>query len=458
MLRKMRNGNGSTRSILSCFPGMALALGLAGCQAVPTSTGTTEQAGPQKTGFHFSLSTDGLPKDGKWKSAPLLTDLNHDGLPDIAAHLRLGHGPHAWLGNGKGAWRESSKGLEISQTSCGGGISTDDINRDGHPDLAVADHCQGGFVFLGDGQGNWKNVATAINSSVAREEAKKKSDINVFLGMEDLDLGDVNEDGYSDIVATGSDEGGFTVYFGDGSGRTWTESKYNKADGLPSAEDADAEDGRQGGWAQDLMLTDINGDRHLDVVASYFSGPRVWLGDGKGRWEAAWRGLPHTFVGGIYQRLSIADLNGDGRLDLCVANAVNGVEMFLQKPDGSWQTTPDPFPDMKGGARSVAIGDINGDRHPDLVVGGILTQEPTATRGLFVLLGDGQGHWKEVQDIGLPTSGLGEVYGIALGDVNGDGRLDIVATTDDTAAMEAGTGSNTRRPKLSGVQVWINQR
>jgi hypothetical protein len=363
------------------------------------------------------------------------------------------------LGDGKGTWKESSKGLEMPQTSCGGGIAAGDVNRDGHIDLAVADHCQGVFVFLGDGQGGWKKVTEALNPSAALEEAKK-GDMNVFMGAEDLDLGDVNKDGFLDIVATGSDRGGFTVYLGDGSGRTWTESKDNNADGLPSAGDPDAEDGHQGGWAQDLLLKDINGDGHLDVVASYFGGPRVWLGEGKAKWRPASEGLPHPLLGGIYQRLAVADLDADGRLDLVVANEINGVQLFLQQPNGSWRTTPDPFPDLQGGARSVAVGDLNGDSHLDIVVGGTLAQEPTATRGLFVLLGDGKGNWKEAKEIGLPTSGLGEVYGIALDDLDGDGRVDILTTTNDDKAPAAqpGVAKGPNQPSLAGILVWLNRK
>lgn len=449
----------SRRALLSCLAAMVMTSGLAEAQPVPAPVAAETPASSPETALRFELGRGDLPNSGKWKSQPLLTDLNHDKLLDIAIHRRLGQGAHVWLGDGKGAWKESSRGLEMPQTSCGGGIATGDVNRDGHLDLAVADHCQGVFVFLGDGLGGWKKVTEAFNPAAALEEAKK-GDVNVFRGAEDLDLGDVNEDGFLDIVATGSDRGGFTVYLGDGSGQSWTESSNNNADGLPSVGDPEVEDGQQGGWAQDLLLKDINGDGHLDVVASYFAGPRVWLGDGKAQWRSASEGLPHPIMGGIYQRLAVADLDADGRLDLVVANEINGVQMFLQQPNGSWRMTPDPLPALQGGAQAVAVGDLNGDGYLDLVVGGTLGQEPTATRGLFVLLGDGKGNWKEAKEIGLPTLGLSEVYGIALGDVDGNGRVDVVvATNDDRAPLarpEAAKGPT--QPILAGIQVWLNRK
>jgi hypothetical protein len=84
------------------------------------------------------------------------SDVNKDGFLDLAAMPRLENGPRVWLGNGKGQWADSSSGLfRRHPSSCGGGLSFDDINRDGHLDMAAADHCQGLFVYLGDGAGRW---------------------------------------------------------------------------------------------------------------------------------------------------------------------------------------------------------------------------------------------------------------------------------------------------------------
>jgi VCBS repeat protein len=143
------------------------------------------------------------------------------------------------------------------------------------------------------------------------------------------------------------------VYFGDGSGKNWQEAK--EADGLPSAEDPEPGDAKQAGWANELLLHDINGDRHLDVVASYYNGPRVWCGDGKGHWQAHSNGLPRTLYGGLFRRIAVADINRDGRMDLATTHVVNGPQVFLQNADGSWQGAIDVLPAMKGGAEGRAI-------------------------------------------------------------------------------------------------------
>ena len=81
-------------------------------------------------------------------------------------------------------------------------------------------------------------------------------------------------------------------------------------------------------------------------------------------------GSPTPTAGGLFRGVDVGDINGDGRLDLVMANDVNGPEVFLQQADGTWMITPDRFPAMNGGAVTVALADINRDGHPDLIVAG----------------------------------------------------------------------------------------
>lgn len=435
---------------------MILLTGVSACYRGHT-THTDESGKDKEAPFQFEMGATGLPHGGKWKSVPVVVDLNHDGHPDIAAHVRMGTGPRVFLGDDAGHWRESSDGLQMGQTSCGGGIAARDVNADGHIDLLVADHCHGLYVWLGDGAGHWQPTVMGLNSGAAVAESKKQIDINVFMGTEDLGVGDVDEDGNQDVVVTGSDRGGFTVYLGDGSGRNWRQSPADSDDGLPGSVDPDFEDGQQGGWAQDMTLTDIDGDGHLDVVASYFAGPRVWRGTGQARWVGASRGLPHPLLGGIYQRFSIADINADQRLDLVVANDVNGVETFLQTQKGTWAGQADPFPELSGGAHAVGVADVDGDGRPELLVAGTLSQSAQASRGLFVLRQDQNGHWQRMTAVGLPESGIREIYGITPADLNADGRIDLVITTDDSLPHQDATPGALPATANRGLLVWMNR-
>lgn len=383
----------------------------------------------------WQLAANGLAQDGMWKSTPVFADVNQDGSPDLAALPRLGQGARVWLGDRAGTWREASAGLTLPM-SCGGGVAFGDLNKDGRLDLVVADHCAGVFVYLGDGHGHWKATTAGLNPGSARQPVgHTDEENNRFTGAEDVAVGDVNEDGFADLVVASRRDGGITVYLGDGSGKVWKEAV---SDGLPKS-----------GFATKLLLRDIDGDGHLDIVAAYEAGPRVWRGDGMGHWQSYSDGLPTHGPGGFYRGLALGDVNEDGRLDLVVANRRDGPELYLQTEAGGWHLAPPPLPSMKGGALSVALGDLDRDGHLDMVVGG--RHSLKTQYGLFVVRGDGKGGWSELQNTNLPGDGLTFIWGIALDDVNGDGLLDIAVTT--------GTAPVERQPEesLPRMQVWLNR-
>lgn len=420
----------------------------------------TAQAAP----IRFRLAADGLPMDGLWKSAPAIADVNKDGFLDLAVHPRLGKGARVFLGNGQGMWRDSSQGLAMFR-SCGGGLQFGDVNNDGNLDLVVADHCEGVFVYLGDGKGNWRAVTEGLTSEFSSSAKAKERDPEAFKGAEAVAIGDVNGDGFMDLVVSSSDQGGLTVYLGDGTGKNWTEVKDS---GLPNGYKADPLDVYYGGWAVDLQLVHIKGDGCLDLVASYYTGPRVWWGDCKGHFEDHSKGLVKSTLGGIYGKIAVGDINNDGRPDIVIANNINGAEAYLQNADGTWQGPIDVMPELKGGATAVALADLDGDGNLDVVIGGALSAEPNYEwdpHGLFVRWGDGKGGFSDRRATNLPSVGLEVIWGIKVVDVNGDGRPDIVVTTGGA------TGKVSRRPGLPPganevtqkslpiphVQVWFNE-
>ncbi len=430
--------------------GLLVLSGLAACTGKPATVHTDASAG-QSERLRFVLAASGLPQAGRWKSTPVFTDVNADGLIDLAGYPRLGDGAQVWLGDGAGGWTDASQGLRRASdgSTCGGGLDFGDIDRDGHLDMAVGDHCTGTFTYLGDGRGHWRVTTTELNPEIFHTD-QVASGASPFGGTEQLAVGDVNEDGFLDLVTAGSDRGGFSVYLGDGSGTTWTETRK---DGLPSHDDPEVIDPEQGGWATKFLLRDIDDDGHLDVVASYYRGPRVWKGDGKGGWRPASTGLPTPSIGGIFWGITVGDTNEDGRLDLLVANEVNGPELFLQNANGSWQRTPDVAPTLLGGARAIALADLDADGHLDMVFAGRLKRIKNAPYGVFVLRGNGRGQWTQTDAPELPTDGLGTVWGIAVADVNRDGRPDLAINTQPMRGVNPDKGDH--RP-LPYVQVWLN--
>ncbi len=119
--------------------------------------------------------------------------------------------------------------------------------------------------------------------------------------------------------------------------------------------------------------------------------------------------------------VAVGDINGDGRPDLAVANNDNPgtVSTLLGNGDGTFQTKVDQAPGFF--AVSVALADLSGDGHLDLVVG--------YSGMVSVLLGDGHGSFGSRTDYSIS----GVPYGLAIRDLNGDGKLDVVATNDSAS-------------------------
>ena len=181
-----------------------------------------------------------------------------------------------------------------------------------------------------------------------------------------------------------------------------------------------------------LALADVNGDGRLDVVGA--AGGRVFatLNDGSGRdWAPA-----HTYsdptaqaAGGLSLQVAVGDITGDGKLDIVAAGY--GTVCVYQNLGGGTFGTAQTYA-AGGSATSVALGDFNGDGKLDVV-----TANTNGT--VSVLAGQGNGTFGAVQNhaIGGPASS------VALGDFNHDGKIDIVTTggTEMDVLLNTGSGA-----------------
>ena len=417
---------------------------IAGCSQLSgkTDVGETPAAAvaASASGLRYVAASEGLPTANIWKSQITFGDINADGKADLAAVSRLADGPWAWIGNGSGAWTPAGEGLPREQF-CGGGVDFADINKDGHMDLAIADHCKGVFAFLGDGTGNWRGASSGLPS----------------IGCEDVALGDFDNDGCVDLVSVAAQEEGVRAFRGGCDG-TWKES----SEGL-SIE----------AWGNGVAMADFNRDGNLDVAAAYSAGPRVWLGDGKGGWTEASVGLPAPDIHGLYWGIAVGDLNGDGRPDLVSGSQMppqpngcgapgapvcvgGGIEAFLQKDDGTWEHSNNGLLPMN--TLGVTIGDLNNDGHADIVaVGKGALDQIGGVYGIFPYLGDGAGNWTLARDTGLPQTGEMRTWGVAVGDIDKDGVLDIAVAFGDVVhpTWRSGKGGTTpQRGHFGSMQVW----
>lgn len=245
--------------------------------------------------------------------------------------------------------------------------------------------------------------------------------------------GDINRDGNPDFVANGNQIalGDVTIWLGDGRGGY-----------LPPPSPIPAAISVGVGRSDRVALADVNGDGKLDLVAttSGSSGQySVELGDGNGRFTNATTAYgSSTGLSG----LAVGDVNEDGKADFIAAGG-NVVLVRLGTSTGGITAGPDvPVPNAAG----TALADVNGDQHLDILVLSVNT--------LLVRLGDGTGRFT-VAPGGATPVGAGP-NGIATGDVNEDGAVDVLTTnaTANTVSVRLGNGQGGfRAPTTPDISV-----
>jgi hypothetical protein len=269
--------------------------------------------------------------------------------------------------------------------------ATGDFNGDGKTDLAVANlYADQVAILLGNGDGSFQSAV-----------AYPTGNTSIFLAVANLAVVDFNGDGNADL-AIGT-TGGVAVMLGNGDGTFRTAVIYasDGSEGGPSAE------------ARMIAAGDFNSRGTPDLAVANSTGDySILLGNGDGTLSA-----PMTSAYGIGPNyIAVGDLNGDGKPDLAIVNInppanTNSLDILLGNGDGTFRTATTYLPYEP---LSVAIGDLNGDGIPDLAVAGVT--------GVRVYLGNGDGTFQ------TPTTyeSVDSAGKIALADVNGDGRLDIV--------------------------------
>ncbi|CAF3884838.1 unnamed protein product [Rotaria sp. Silwood1] len=327
----------------------------------------------------------------------VVTDFNHDNQLDIAITYLRNDKVVIFSGHGNGDF-ELVRTYSVGTGSHPYGLAVADFNNDKKLEIVVT---------------LWGNGYVAILTEYYA--AKFAEQIMYPMGLApqpySVAVGDFNRDNQSDIVVANSGTDTIDVRINLGNNTFATYIMSSTYTGL---------------YPRYVNVADIDNDDNLDIVTVYSQSDSVSvnLGYGNGSFKAAT--IYSTGAAGSHPcSIVFGDLNNDSRLDLIIANeGTDNIAVLL----GYNYTTFHKQKTYKAvgsfGPRQVVVGDFNNDSYPDVAVVFYTTYQ------LGIFLGDGNGSFNVVL---IYSTTIGSTpYALTVGDINKDGRLDVIVANMGT--------------------------
>ena len=363
-----------------------------------------------------------------------IADFDGDGWSDLA----VGYGDRIsasgiaiLLGSASGDFRIVTD--ESVFASFGVSFAVGDLDADGIPDLAIVGRSDASFsieVLAGDGHGGFGSSRLLDDGYFAQSVV----------------IGDINRDGWPDVVGTSASPPTMRVWYGHANGALTagpvvpisgqTDSMLVAdldQDGLPDVALAAQYENTISVLHQDIsgsfaiargfdafsslveqvVTADVNGDGRPDLVYQGDHGITCVLGDGSGGFASPQVSASHTWGG-----VAVADLDLDGFPDVVTTYTAGGITVLKGQGNGTFG----PAIDLRAGfswTRDLVVADLDGNGWPDLVANVGSTSE------VAVFLGTGQGAFAPP----VRCSSGGGSTSLVIGDLDGDGALDLAMTS-----------------------------
>ncbi|MCB9898659.1 MAG: VCBS repeat-containing protein [Planctomycetes bacterium] len=390
-----------------------------------------------------------LPAEGRlafegsgWRSGNASSshaaDLNHDGYPDL---IVAGTTLRTALNNGHAVFRPVAVVPDLLLVQA---IATGDMDGDGNVDVVIGGASGGGHVgvLLGDGAGELVEASSVVvpgTSSLALADLDLDGFLDVVAGHDatgfafhtlhgagdgslaapvtwstigffaGVDVGDWDQDGDVDVL--GGSSTSLRVFLNDGTGA------FSNGPSTPLFDKAGV----------DVALTDVGGDGFLDTLNTYATSSGDWVIVRKT--SAGGFGAPASKVVTAAGHLGVEHDPEDG-----FADVVTGAGFSLTRLNNSGGgLSAKPSIDVAQGVDRVSIADFDGDGHSD-----VFTTQGSANGGTIFFQMGGTGVLGVPQRIALPDPGFVDV--LAAGDLDGDGRVDLVVADRDHSTLHAALG------------------